>query len=338
VGASRLTIALAIGAWLAPLAAHAEAASAPASAPSLGPGRLPLLVIPPTNRRHAEQVAGALAELARSERYQTLLLAAAGPLLRQADDAARAKERSRALIEEGRQALVALDHALARRKLGEALAVLEKSFVRHYDPRALAEVRVLLGVAALEVARPDLARQEFVEAHHLDPSFKLDAHYSPQVRAAFAEAAQNLPAAPTPPADDLARLARLTGAPVVLVLSLEPAGERALERGALFLARSARIIAVESRLVDVRTGPAAAAGARALGAELRKRAEAHYPLPAPATSRATSRPRLPPPPPPPPRPWYLRWYTLAAVGAAVTAAVVLPIALRQERVGVTARW
>jgi hypothetical protein len=296
-------------------------------------------VIVPTLQKHAEQLSGALTELARSERYQTLLLAAVGPLMRQADDVARTRERSRVLTEDGRQALVALDHALARRKLGEALALLEKSFIRHYDPRVLAEVRVLLGVAALEVARPDLARQEFVEAHHLDPSFRLDAHYSPQVRAAFAEAGQNLSAAPAPPADDLVRLARLTGARTVLLLSLEPAGERALLRGALFSAQRSRFTAVESRLIDVSSDRTTAEGARALGAQLRRQAEAGYPLPPPpATTRAATRPRLPPPPPPPPRPWYLRWYTLAAVGAALTAAVVVPIALRQERVGVTARW
>jgi hypothetical protein len=143
-----------------------------------------------------------------------------------------------------------------------------------------------------------------------------------------------LPPPPAPSATELAKLARLAGAPIALVLSVEPAGERVLLKGAVFARARGRYTGVESRLAEV---AAAGTTSAALGAQLRRIAEASYPPPTrPASIGRRTAP--PPPPPPPPRRWYRRWYAWVAVGAAIAAAVALPLALRGENVGVTARW
>jgi len=296
----------------------------------------------PSVERQATLVAGAGEELGRSDRYRVLLLAALQPLLRQSDEKAQVRQRATTLVEEGRQALVALDHALAKSKLAAALDALEKSFLRFYDPRTIAQVRVLLGVAAVDMARPDLARQDFVEALHLDPPLKLDAHYSPQVRAAFADARESLPPPPPPPAESLRRVLQLAGAGAraAVVLSVEPAGERALLKGALYSDVKGSYTGVESRLVDPADPSRASDGARKLGAQMRRMAESIYP-PAPKRIIIPQKKKddVPVKPPPKKRPWYKRWYTWVATGGlVVTAAIVLPLTLRSKHVETTIQW
>ena len=301
--------------------------------PTAGRGaeRAPLLVIVQAPGSTAHLVTPIQDELARSVRTRPLLLQALTPLMQQADDRAGVRARATTIVEEGRRAMVGLDHALAQAKLGEALDLLRSSFVRYYDPSVEAEVHLLLGVVYLEqMARPDLARQELCEVHHLVPSFKLGPHYSPQARAAFEEAGRTLPPPPVPPLESIRRLAPLAGARLALVLTVQGAGEQSLVQGSLFVESRNAYVGVESRLVDPRDAEAVRRQGAALGSQLRTMVEAQLPpLPPP---RVIKKKRRPPPPPPPP-PWYRRWYAWAGAGGgivAVTLAIVLPLALRQK--------
>ena len=273
----------------------------------------------------------------QSSRYRVVLLRALVPLMRQADTQNAVQQRAAALIEEGRKAVVSLDHALAKERLTETVQLLEQSFIRYYDPGPLAQAHLLLGVTALQIARPDQARVEFVAAMHLDPTLKLDAYYSPQVRQLFNEATFQLPPRPPPSTGELSRIAALANAPAILVLSVQEAGEQSLLQGALFIGKQGAYTGVESKLVPVDTPVASRLLAQQLGAQLRLRLEAEFPPPlGPAVKAIATTP--PPVAPPTPSPWYLRWYTFVAVGAIVTAVVAIPLALREEHVGATIKW
>jgi len=302
-----------------------------------------VVVILPSVEEHAGLLEVADVEFVRTERYRVILLAALLPLMRQADDAAKVRMRATVLVEEGRQALVALDHNRAKDNFLAALSLFEKSFIRYYDPRLVAEVRVLLGVTALHMARPDWAYQEFVEAHHLAPTFKLDAHYSPQVRSAFNEAGQKMSPPPAPSTEDLHRIVRLAESRVALVLSVESTGERELIKGALYLDDKRSYTGVESRLVNPADGSSISTEARALGIQMRKMVERYFP--GAAKGWKVVRPkedRLKTPLPlarsRPAKPWYLRWYTLAAAGIILSTAITLPLVLEREYVPLVAQW
>jgi hypothetical protein len=290
--------------------------------------------------RQAAQVGPAGEAIAASTRYRMLLLPALHPLFRQADDKTQVRTRATVLINEGRQALIALDHTLANAKLSAALDVLERSFLRFYDPHVIAQVRVLLGVAAVDQARPDLARQHFVEALYLDPALKLDAHYSPQVRTVFTQVAQYLPPAPTPPAASLRRVVRLAQAKLALVLSVEDAGEQVLLKGAMYSDDAGSYTGVESLLVDPRVSTSLAAKARQLGLQMRTMADARFPPPKIVVKPPRNgKPKNGGKPPPRRCRWYKCWYVYAAVGTAITAAIVLPLTLRSSKhVDGTVQW
>jgi len=306
--------------------------------------KLRLVLIPPADAKLVGLFGPARDELSRTERCRVVPLQALIPLMRQADVRADVRGRAMPLVEEGRRALVALDHARARTKFTKALEVLQQSFIDHYDPRAEAQVHLLLGIVSLREARPELALQEFVKVHHLDPGFKLDAHYSPQVRATFRESSRNLPPSPVPSTGDLGRIVDLAKARLALVFSVHQAGERNLIQGSLFLKRTAAYTKVESRLINPADANSARDQAHALGARLRRLVESELPAPArPAKVRTKNKqPQsqpylLPPPTSTPPTPWYLKWYTLLAAGIAVagTLAIVLPLTLQQEHVRLT---
>lgn len=278
-------------------------------------------------------------QLLTSRHYRIVLMQGLVPLMQQADNQAAIRSKSAQIIEEGRQAMVALDQALALSRLTAARDLLAQSFVRYYDARILAQVHLLLGVVYLEQqARPDLARQEFVEVHQLDSSFALDAHYSPRVRTAFTEAEHNLPQQPVPPPDDVERLARLAGATAAMVLTVQEAGEQSLVQGSMFLAERGAYTTVESRLVSVTDADRSQRQTTALGGQLRRMLEVRFPLPGPPPKRIKKPKQAKQPIPPPPPPWYLRWYTLATAGVVVTAAIVLPLTLRTKTSDLEVRW
>lgn len=318
-------------AWaLASVPARAEAPPTPESRP-------PLLLVIQAQRPASELLAGAEAALASSKRFRLVLVQGLAPLMQQADEKASVRSRAALLMEDGRKAMVALDHGQAQAKLIEARDLLGQSFMRYYDPAPLAHVRLLLGVLALEqLARPDLAREEFVEVHRLDPAFKLDAHYSPRVRSAFEDARAGLPPAAAPSAQDLVRLAALPRAKAALVLDVQEAGEQSLLQGSLFVVAKGSYTAADSRLVRLADPGHVRRQADALGSLLRRAAEELYPAPRVVVVRPPPKPR--PPPPPPPRPWYLRWYTFAAAGVVIAAAVALPLALRERTTDVVVEW
>lgn len=309
------------------------------AAPESAARPLPKIVLffhdPPQQIDHLHSVEK---ELTQSKRYRIVLLRALTPLMRQADAKEQMEQRSSDLVAEGRKALVVLDHDLAQAKLSEAQELLRKSFIPYYDPRVLAQVHLEIGRLALQRARPDQARQAFVKVHQLDTTLKLDAHYSPQVRNAFSDAAINLPPRPVPPAEDLARIAALAEAKLILVLSVEDAGgNQRLLKGSLYQAEKGSYTAVESRMIDVADPTAARQQSKDLGSQLRIMMDSHFPAPKPLAKirkPPATQPALPPPPPLP-TPWYLKWYTFVAAGAVVAAAIVVPLALREEHVDLT---
>jgi hypothetical protein len=310
----------------------------PSRAAAAAAKKPPVLLILQAPRGASSLLGEAETELQRSKRYRVVVLQALVPLMQQADGKAGLRTRAAELVEEGRKAMVALDHATAQAKLTEARDLLRGGFVRHYDPRVLAQIHLLLGVVALEqLARPDLARQDLVEVHHLDPSFTLDAHYSPKVRAAFEDAGRSLPPQPVPAAGEVGRLAELAGAKVAMVLSVQAAGEQSLIQGSVFSVEKKSYTGVESRLVNPKKPDAVQLQGKALGAQLRGMLESHFPPPPKPKIVKIKKP--PPPPPTPPTPWYLRWYTLTAAGAIVAAtAIAVPLALRKQTSDVVVEW
>lgn len=310
--------------------------------PVLAAEKPALLVLPSGAAQDARLLSATAAELGCSVRYRLLLVAGLLPLMREADERAQVRRRATALEEEGRQLLVGLDHERAKVKLEAALQVLEQGFVRYYDPPALAQVHLLLGMWALDRARPDLAQREFEEAHQLDPALIPGPHYSPQVRAAFEQASRGTAARPAPSSEELRKLLRVSGAPAVVVLGVDPAGERTLLRGAVYSSTSVSYVGVESLLVDVTSEDSRGRGALALGTQLRRLAEPLYPAPAslPVVGKEITKPPDPGRRLRPGKPWYRRWYTWAAVGAVVAGVVgvTVPLATRREVVESTVGW
>jgi hypothetical protein len=293
-----------------------------------------VLLLAPTGTEQARLLGPTEEAIQSSTRYQIVLLPALITLMRQADDTSGVRNRAARLAEEGRKAQLALQYDQAQERFTAALSSLKKSFVRHYDPRVLAQIHLLLGVLALNKTRPDLARQEFVNALHLDPTLKPDAHFSPQVRSAYEEAARSLPPRPAPPTGDVQRIIGLAGAKIALVLSVQGVGEQSLVKAALFQDQKRSYTSVESVLLNPANAGAARQRARELGKRLRQSVEALLPAPAsrPVVVKIKKKPI--PKPPPPPKPWYLRWYTWVAAGAVVATAIIVPLAVREEHVGV----
>jgi hypothetical protein len=301
-----------------------------------------VVLVAPAKGPRAPLLAAAEGALGASERYRLVLLQALVTPMQQADAREKIRERAAALVEEGRKAQLGMDYDTARQRFSAALRLLEGGFVRYYDPRVMAQLRLLLGAVALHRARPDLAREELVKALHLDPSLKPDAHYSPQVRAAFAEAAQSLPPRPEPPAADVRRIMTLAGARAAVVLGVQGLGEQSLLKAALLGGEKEAYTSLESVLVRPADAKELARRSRGLGELMRARVEALLPKPPPPATQPLvengGRKKNGKRPPPPPPPWYLRWYTLVAAGVAVTAAIVLPLALTEEQATVNVDW
>ena len=300
----------------------------------------PSLLVVPAAPQDTRLQSATIATLAHSDRYRVLLISALLPLMRQADEQASLRRRATALVEEGRRLLVGLDHAGAKAKLDAALELLEGGFARYYDPAAVAQVRLLLGMWALDGARPDLAQREFAEAHQLDPGLTLGPHYSPQVRAAFG-AARQAATTTSPSAGELKKLLRLARSPAAAVVAVEPAGERTLIRGAVFAAAKSSYVGVESALIETANPEALSRGTAALGEQLRRLAEPLFPAPPPRlfVRQPVEKP-IPSTPLPRKKPWYRRWYTWVSAGVVVagTVAIVLPLTIKREVVESTIRW
>lgn len=321
-----------------PASAPAQTATAPATTPA---GKPAVLVLTQAAPGTAALVATIADRLGRSSRYALQPLAALRPFLRQHDAQTQLVSKATALREKARQAMLALDHLKAGEQLDAARALLEKSFIAFYEPTTLAELDLLRGVVALQRTRPDLARSAFTQALHLDPTLKPDAHYSPQVRAAFADARKRLPERPVPAANEVGRLlAQLPGGRWAVVLSGErSSGGLLVVRALTYEPKKHAYGGIEALAVAV--GPDARSRAETFGARLRAALEARLPAPIATTRPASIPATLPwkkPITPPPTKAWYKRWYVWAIAGAVVTAAVAIPLATRREVVDVNLRW
>jgi hypothetical protein len=290
--------------------------------------------------RSAALLTPAAEALARSPNFRIVHLRALLPLMREADSRERIQQEVVAAVEEGRKALVALDHERASTLLAEALRMAQRSYLRYHDPATVANIRLLLGVVAMQRARPDLARPEFVELLQLQPDFKLDAHYSPQVRASFAEAAKLVPPSPPSPSSvELRKIVELAGARGAVVLGAEPADGTTLLKGALYLLETDRYAAVESRLALSDDPALARQRAVELGEVLRATGEKRFPRQSVGPRPPPPRPHPLPPPPPPNNHWYQRWYLWAGVGLVLaTLAVAIPVGLREKYDRGTVSW
>lgn len=277
-------------------------------------------------------------ELGQSSRFQVIPLAAIAPLLRQRDAENGVAPRLAALREASHQALLSLADEQAARQLDQALTLAYDAFVRFYDPAALAQLHLLRAIAALNQARPDLARDDFRRARQLDSRFTLDAHYSPQVRAAFEEALTHGPPTSDPPSTaELTRLLALQPqARAVLVLAADrPQPGTLLIKGLLLERGGSRLTLAEADSIGVEPADSAQRQARSFGAKLRGWLEARL---APTVLRVLS---------PSPRSathegkraWYRRWYVWAAAALVVGGvATAVPLALRREVVALDVRW
>lgn len=338
-----------LGVGALPSLAIAAPASGPASEPAASGATAPssppkLLLVTQTTPKTAKLVAAVIAEVGKSERYDARPLSALTPLLRQHDDAARVLSRASALREEARKAMLALDHPKAQQRLDAALAILRAGFVELYEPSRVAQIELLRGVVALNRARPDLARVAFTEALHLDPTLAPDAHYRPQVRAAFAEAKRKRPARPIPRAELIARaLAKISSGRRALVVA-GAAGE-----GGLVVLRALQLVPGGKGYGEIEAltlsadDDKAEARAKAFAVKLRAGLELHYPRPTPKSQPTSRKVELVPSskpvvPPPPGKPWYKRWYVWAVAGAVIGAAVVIPLATRRDVVDAQVSW
>ncbi|MCA9665861.1 MAG: hypothetical protein KC503_09745 [Myxococcales bacterium] len=291
-------------------------------------GELPALVLVEQGL-DARARAIVIAELSKSKRMRVVPLRALLPAMRSHDRQRRVLERAKALRLRGRQATIALDHPKAAKVLGEARQLLDGSFVRYYDPRRIARIEVLVGVAAMQSVEPDQARDAFVRALHLDPSLTLTAHYSPQVRAAFNSAKSSLPPAPAPTATDLLRVVELADARALLLVRGEAQDGTLLLSTMLLSRREKRALANTSHVIAA-SGDARDKALAAFITRARERADQLYP--APKTLVKIKNGKKPIVIPPPPTPWYKRWYTWVGLGVGVAAAIIVPLSVRRDTV------
>jgi hypothetical protein len=277
-------------------------------------------------------------QLGQSPRLQVIPLAALSPLMQQRDAERNLLARITALREESRQALLALADERATTKLDEALALAQGGFVRFYEPALLAQLHLLRAIAALNQARPELAREDFLRAHQLDGALVLDAHYSPQVRQAFDQALAHGPTPSAPPASgEAARLLELQPeARWAVVLAADaPQASTLLIKGLVLERGSPHYTLIEASSISLAPAAAAQQRARELGAKLRGWFDARLapallatPSPAPRPRAKTAHRR-----------WYTRWYVLAAAAVVVGGvATALPLAFQRDVVALDVRW
>ena len=274
-----------------------------------------------------------VASMGKTSRFQVVLLEGLFPLMRQADDRDDIKKTASREMERGRAALLALKHDQADKHLHTSRQTMETGFVRYYQPRLLAQVYILLGVAATNRARPDQATEFFTRVRHLAPKTKLDAHYSPQVRTTFARTALDLPPAPAPSPKEMQKLLSLARADVALVISHETTGTADGRIKGVIYERQ------KNAYTDTATFPLTHQGAmassvledigRQMGDQLALAASDESMTLVTADSRTDDESP----------PWYGRWYTWVGIGAIVAAAVVVPLVMTSsDHVELKVRW
>jgi len=301
---------------------------------------------------NSQQAANIILEILNTSPRLTVLSATAVvPLLRQADLADDSVRKASDLHEQGRQALLALDHDRAHRLLEEARQLLEHSSAWLYEPELVAQVHLLRGVVAVRAARPDLARQAFIAAHHMDPALELDAHYSPQVRSAFEQTVASAPPAPAPSAKQLARIASVvphTNFALVITVD-EIHGQPTLLKALTFEKRQKAYVEVDSEQIPSASGASGGLvqSAQALGQRLKRQLESRLLGPASRpflaatlpTSRAIARLPYSTPVYVRTKPWYKRWYVWTTVGVvAAAAAVAIALTARDDVVDLSVSW
>ncbi|MFH1131914.1 MAG: hypothetical protein V1754_11305 [Pseudomonadota bacterium] len=264
-----------------------------------------------------------LDELSKSDNFNVLQFSALISLLRQKDETNKTLSRVNELCEQARISMLKLDHRMSKEKFQKALELLERSFVRYYDPNLIAQVHILRGVAALYMARPDLARQAFVTARHFDNKLELDSHFSPQVRAAFEQAISSLPPRPAPPPDSMASVVDLVpGTKFAIVLSADPSEtNHTLVKSLLFERKSKSYSSVESHNFISSEALSVDTNAKEFSRKLRTL----------LNNRFGSLEKKE-------KPWFKQWYVWTAAGILASAAIVIPLATRSEVVDISAHW
>lgn len=222
-------------------------------------------------------------EIGRSDRLQVLPLSAVLPLLKDKDADHDVTGRLTALYEGARQAVLALDHETAARKLDEALELVSSSFVAIYDPPLVAQLHVLRGVVALGVSRPDRAREAFLAARRADENLVLDAHYSPQVRQAFEQSREEGASRATPEPAQIRRvLGMLPHASLAAAIVADPPrNDTILLKALVYDASGDGYAAADSQTLSARSLAEGQTAARALGRRLRGMLEHRLPKPKP---------------------------------------------------------
>ncbi len=255
-----------------------------------------VVVLPPQPARVA-LVQEVVLRLQRSDGLEVIHPGALHPLMRQADAANPRLARVEPLIAEGRAALLGMRHAEAEQALAGALALLQDAFVRHYAPRRLARVHLLLGVAAHQRGAEEQARRSFAAARALWPDLTPGPRFSPQVRRSFAAARARPAATPALDGPALRRLLALDrsrqpagGEPVAaVVLDAPPVGGLRLVQGAVFLDARAAFVGAAGRVVQPDKAKQVRRLGRRLGDELAGLLRAQLLGDAPPSSPAAAR-------------------------------------------------
>jgi len=265
--------------------------------------------------------------------------------LKKLDQQSGVLEQAGELLKKGKELHLGLKLSRAEDLYRQAIAKLDGSFARYYQPELLAEPVLQLGVAQFQAGRKDQARRAFMRAIGLSPGLKLaEGYYSPSVRSAFEEARRELGKLEVelPPPGEMDRICKAALLRAMVVLSVERLGDRPLLRLSLFDPGSGKYTAVETTVIEEKNAAEAGqqvaerlSGKLAAAVGISYQAKPEVPdggvgLPDGGVETGET-----------PDPWYVRHWWIWPVTAAVIAgvAVTLPLTVfREDVVDVRVRY